>query len=86
MLDVTLGQDEARYTECEGHDDCINAVAFDNFAGDNLVSTGDDETVRLWNATNGQQLACVPLQSPGVSVAWRPRKMVSESPLRELET
>lgn len=71
--------------ELEGHTNFINAVAFDNFNGNKIASTGDDATVRIWgwnhsDGASGQwaQMMCISLSSPGTSVAWRPRTILQE--------
>jgi WD40 repeat protein len=40
--------------------------------GQYLASTGDDKTVRFWEAATGRLLRTLPLESPGVALRWSP--------------
>ncbi|XP_006819848.1 nucleoporin Nup37-like, partial [Saccoglossus kowalevskii] len=59
----------------EGHTGYINDVIFEPTQGQQLASVGDDHTCRIWDS-DGQQRACFPLYSPGMSVGWHPDEPV----------
>ncbi|XP_063403553.1 nucleoporin Nup37-like [Mytilus trossulus] len=58
---------------CEGHTDFINSIAYIPDTAGELVSTGDDNTLRLWNK-EGEQQGCFQLSAPGMSVCVHERE------------
>eukprot|EP00037_Helgoeca_nana_P019267 m.187345 g.187345 ORF g.187345 m.187345 type:complete len:326 (-) comp24796_c0_seq2:2225-3202(-) len=70
---AALDDQTSEMVELSGHTDIVNAVSFDTLTGRTLASTGDDHTIRLWNADDAVQLACIQLDSPGTSVIWIPQ-------------
>jgi len=70
-------EDTNRCTYLEGHKDYVNAIAFlEN--GQQLASTGDDLTARVWSlkeeadedGVTPEVVAVFPLGSPGVALGW----------------
>nr|XP_018917986.1 PREDICTED: nucleoporin Nup37 [Bemisia tabaci] len=53
----------------EEHTSYINSIAYES-CGDNLASTGDDLSVRIWSTNEHQCHTVLFLQSPGMSVCW----------------
>jgi WD40 repeat protein len=47
---AALDDQTSEMVELSGHTDIVNAVSFDTLTGRTLASTGDDHTIRLWNA------------------------------------
>ncbi|KAL3865038.1 hypothetical protein ACJMK2_006671 [Sinanodonta woodiana] len=57
----------------KGHTGYINSLVFDPMGGEQLASTGDDMTCRLWGP-EGDQALCFNLGAPGMSVCWHPEE------------
>ncbi|KAK6188467.1 hypothetical protein SNE40_004636 [Patella caerulea] len=53
----------------EGHTSYVNSVTFDPNQGEQVASTGDDLTCRIWNK-DGDVISVFQLTSPGMSVCW----------------
>ncbi|XP_076466932.1 nucleoporin Nup37-like [Babylonia areolata] len=53
----------------KGHTDFVNAVTFNPNEEDQLASTGDDLTCRVWSGGEGDS-AVLKLTAPGMSVCW----------------
>ncbi|ESO89119.1 hypothetical protein LOTGIDRAFT_203162 [Lottia gigantea] len=53
----------------EGHSSYVNSVTFEPNQGEQIASTGDDLTCRIWNK-DGDMLTLFQLTSPGMSVCW----------------
>ena len=59
------------YLSLEGHDQTVWTVAFSTDG--NYVATGGlDQTVKLWNATNGELVKTIAVNFPAVSLAFSP--------------
>ena len=54
-----------------GHSDAVHAVAYYP-GGDWLVSGGDDRTLRLWSAQDGDSLAVHEMDTPIHALAFSP--------------
>jgi WD40 repeat protein len=62
-----------------GHTGAVNAVAA-SADGQFLASAGDDETIRVWNRTKGEQVALIGAHSgPVTSLAYSPAGLVLSS-------
>lgn len=53
----------------EGHTSYINDLTFDPDQGEQLASTSDDLSCRIWSR-DGSQVTCFQLGSPGMSIGW----------------
>ena len=51
------------------HRSYINCVCFQPDSGEFVASASDDHTCRVWSL-QGQEVACLPLGAPGMSVCW----------------
>lgn len=56
----------------EGHDGCVNTVAFDE-SGSVLVSGSDDQTIRVWDWERGEAPAARPAPGPPHLEAFQAR-------------
>jgi len=70
LWDLTLDSEEPVFA-LEGHTDRIQAVCFST-DGSYLVSTSDDQTLRIWDVLSGRLLAMREFDAPIQSLAFSP--------------
>ncbi|MBX3148941.1 caspase family protein [Candidatus Obscuribacterales bacterium] len=58
LLFITEAREDGKTIELSGHTSFVNAVEF-NRDGTILASGSDDGTVRLWNTSDGREIACI---------------------------
>jgi WD40 repeat protein len=63
--------DHAGFLDLGAHEGEIRAVAFSP-DGSIVATTGDDQTVKLWDMRHGNEVQTVPVGSPGFATAFTP--------------